>query len=413
VIAVTPEAERVATLERLLPRLRALLVAARLWARGEQLDARAVDAALDEALLELHRHYVSRIPVYRRLALDAGVGDTPDAATLSRELMVTSDLFKSYDPNWLGDGAFEALTGWLRTLFAHEPAVSLDRITDLAEWRERLRAGGVFVGVSSGTSGQPSFVPRDHATLAALRRNGAIYARSPFREPIATNADCLLLTGEGIARGIQAVAQGLAAGSQRVHRLEESNDGWSEAIAFLVRARDGGRPVLVFGTPPLVDALCARAEGELSRPVTPDGAVVTGGGWKGTRATSLPELTERVEQVLGVPQARVLDVYGATEINCYLLRCPYGSYHVPPLMRAIVLDDLLAPQSGDDVAGLLGFLDPFALSYPGFVIPGDVARLVRRACPCGLDGQALVGPIERSPELETRGCAAAPPAGTP
>jgi hypothetical protein len=47
------------------------------------------------------------------------------------------------------------------------------------------------------------------------------------------------------------------------------------------------------------------------------------------------------------------------------------------------------------------------------VIPGDVARLVRRACPCGLDGQALVGPIERSPELETRGCAAAPPAGTP
>lgn len=412
-IATPSRSDAGASLERLLPRLRALLVAARLWARGGKLQAKAVDQALDEALLELHRHHVARIPVYRRLALDAGVEDVPDAATIARELMVTSDLFKSYDPAWLTERDFEALTDWLGTLFVREPAVSLEGVSDLADWRAHLRSGGVFVGISSGTSGRPSFVPRDHATLTALRRNGAIYARATYGNLFPTNPDCLLLTGDGIALGIQAAARGLGAGAEHVHHLDPAgvDGGWHEAIAFLAAASGAERPVLVFGTPPLVDELCARAEADLRRPPAPGSAVVTGGGWKTVRATTPAELLGRVERALGIPPAYVVDVYGATELNAYLLRCPHGSYHVPPIIRAVVLDDLLAPLEGDDVTGLLGFLDAFALSYPGFVIPGDVARVVRRACPCGLDGQAVVGPIERAPEHETRGCATALHAG--
>ena len=51
-----------------------------------------------------------------------------------------------------------------------------------------------------------------------------------------------------------------------------------------------------------------------------------------------------------------------------------------------------------------GFLDPFAICYPGFLITGDLVDLVFDECPCGRKGYALEGEIRRAPGKEVKGC---------
>jgi hypothetical protein len=402
-----------ATLAPLVDALPGLLVAARLWARRRALDHEAVNATFDEALLLLHRHYVTNIPVYRRLALQHGLGDVRDAGVLARELMLTSEVFKAYDPDCLAAGDFQALTTWIGTIFTREPAPVLDGVVDVESWRAALRADGVFVTLSSATTGTPSFVPRDRLTLTAVRSNGDVYGgMAQWHGQDAASFDCLALMARGTGHGLQAAARGLAMRAAHAHHLdvEQGADAaWDAAVAFLREAAASGRPVLVFGPPQRVADLCARANEARLRRLAPGSMIATGGGWKGSQALPAAELAGRIERALGVPARHVVDTYGAAELNCVLIRCAHGRYHLPPLVRAVVLDELLVPVEDDaDARGRLGFLDPFALSYPGLVIPGDVARLVSARCPCGLEGQAIVGAIERARDEPPRGCATAP-----
>ena len=92
-----------------------------------------------------------------------------------------------------------------------------------------------------------------------------------------------------------------------------------------------------------------------------------------------------------------------TEIQGLMLRCPEGRYHVPPHLEAVALDQELKPVYGEDVSGTLGIVDPFAESYPGFLITGDYVRLVKTPCPCGRSGPAIIS-IARSPGREVKGC---------
>ena len=58
---------------------------------------------------------------------------------------------------------------------------------------------------------------------------------------------------------------------------------------------------------------------------------------------------------------------------------------------------------GGDITGAFGFLDPLAISYPGFIISGDRVHLVHGACGCGLAGPAITE-IGRMPGSEVKGC---------
>jgi len=62
-----------------------------------------------------------------------------------------------------------------------------------------------------------------------------------------------------------------------------------------------------------------------------------------------------------------------------------------------ILDEALKPIEGKDIEGFFGFLDPFAGSYPGFLISGDHVHLVDDKCDCGLIGPALLE-IKTSPK---------------
>jgi Acyl-protein synthetase, LuxE len=431
-----------AELEQLLNLLRG---AALFWARGKPFDEREVAEVRSRAILLTHGWYVDRIPVYGQLAEEREAVDLDDVRIVADECLFGTELFKSYDPRWLEEARYDRMTDWLRRLFVRDPRVALDGVDDVETWRDRLRGDQIHLMYSSGTSGRLSFVPRDVATWRALCENPRFYSRplGDGDEPTVGASDCLILGPRGSGFGLQAAGIGLARTAERTHYLfdtlfdadtfrslrstsprvardsgtaefveattVERDGAYAAALAFLREAVAGNRRVAVFGPPFQVAELCARvrAEGTGLR-LPPGSSVLTGGGWKlneHERVTQA-ELAERVDGALGVPRPYLVDAYSTAELNCVLVSCGEGRYHVPPLIEAVVVDDLFMTVHGDDVTGRLGFLDPFARSYPGFFVTGDIGRLVCGGCKCGLSGPAFVGEIRRAPSEETTGCAA-------
>jgi hypothetical protein len=92
-----------------------------------------------------------------------------------------------------------------------------------------------------------------------------------------------------------------------------------------------------------------------------------------------------------------------TEISVLMLRCDAGRFHIPPLVEPVVVDEELRPLKGSNLRGTFGFLDPFAVSFPGFIISGDHVRLVEEDCSCGLSGPAITE-ISRTANREIKGC---------
>jgi hypothetical protein len=405
-------------------RLRYLQLATRVWAGGGEFAQRSTDGVRHQALLCNHRRYVELVPAYGRLAESAGAVAVTDVEQLVAELLVTTDLFKSYDPILLERRDFAAMTDWLGTICTRRPAIATDDVDDLDVWRERLFADGVHLQFSSGTTGRPSFVPRDPATLSALRHNGSHYPH-PSQARLTGDGepyDCLLLVPAGDGTGLQGVAAGLTAGADRAHRLDgpvltagtarawasagERDRSYARCVDFLRRAGEQRRRVLVFGPPFAVHALVEHVLAGPGPIALPAGStVVTGGGWKGLTEVSAPSLRAALADALAVPAGHVVDVYSTSELNAAMMSCAHDRYHVPPLLEPRVVDDDLVPLPGEDVTGTLAFLDPFALSYPGFLVTGDTGRLVRGRCGCGLEGWSVLGPITRSERVAAKGCA--------
>ncbi len=427
-------------LGELMTLLDGLVAATRLWAGGAD-PGPETDARRRRALVLNHLRYLELVPGYRRVAEETG-GDGEVEVDFLVDNLLLQGFFKSYDPAWLAEADFAALTRWLGEVSCLRPRGDADTIRDLVGWRAWLRARGVFLSLSSGTSGRMSFVPRDLATLRALASNGAAHTDESWRagpngEP--REFDCLVAGPRGEGMGILDAANGLSRSAVRAHFLFDhvadpqalgSPDGptpgeatdhasgdaaeaecYRRAAEFVRASAREGRLLLVFGVPFLVLRLCRglAATGNTDLRAIPGSLVVTGGGWKSFagRALSREALSAAVEAALAIDAAHAIDAYSTSELNCTLRTCGEGRYHVPPLVEPVVLDEGLFGTVGGTGRGLLAFLDPFALSYPGFVITGDLATLGRDSCPCGLRGPFLEGEIRRAPGAEIRGCGGA------
>lgn len=402
------------TEDGVLASLHHLLVAAHLWSSGKPVDLEAIAELRDGVLVDNHRRYLARVPAYRGLAEDRGVGADADLGAIRSELIMTEELFKGYDPAWpAGDTA--ALTRWLATISTVDTDGVAVTSRGLDAWRTEMKSHGVAITFSSGTGGQPSLVPRDHLTLAALRSSSGV--RLPWAlEP--GSYDCVLFTSPGMGRGIQSGAAGLAAGAVNVHQVAPSpghaghagvgdptGEVMSRAVEFVRKAANGHRPVLLYGPPSGVAHLASYlSETATSVALPPGSCVVTGGGWKGGTARDPAVLFSMLAEHLGVNRARCVDTFSAAELNTVFVTCARGRYHVPPVVEALVLDDLLRPVEGDEPEGRLAVLDPFALSYPGFLTTGDAVRLRHDDCACGLAGTTLSPPIVRASGAPARGC---------
>ncbi|HZH13070.1 MAG TPA: hypothetical protein VE057_01775 [Archangium sp.] len=423
-------------LPELLPLLEQLLAATREWARGGEPGPDTEDLRR-RALLLNHARYTALIPAYRHLAEEQGLEGEAGLEALVQELMFSDGLFKSYQVEWVEQGDFTAMTDWLGSIFAREPRIDAREVRDLHAWRERLKRHEVFLTTSSGTSGRPSFVPRDRRTLDALRYNGSAYPHPvwPMGPGGLQHFACLVLGPRGRGLGLQAAGSGLARMAVRSHYLDDTeltlnafqrpggegsgrpgapeaaqDAAHERALEFLQQCTAEALPVLVFGPPFRLRQACERiAARGAPLPLTPHSIVVSGGGWKsfGGQKISQTQLLELIEVTLGIPRQRVIDTYSTAELNCVFMSCAEHRHHIPPLVEPVVLDEALTGTPGAEGQGMLGVLDPFALSYPGFILTGDQVCLTREPCACGLTGWSLVGDIERAPGQTVRGCGGA------
>jgi hypothetical protein len=89
-----------------------------------------------------------------------------------------------------------------------------------------------------------------------------------------------------------------------------------------------------------------------------------------------------------------------------MVHCPEGHYlHAPyTYYQPLVLD-----QDGKPVGygewGRFAFLDAVAQSYPGFVITGDIVRMLEHCPACDRPGPVLEPEIRRAAGEDIRGCA--------
>jgi hypothetical protein len=384
--------------------LDALLGASSLWSRRAPFDEAVVASIMERLVLERHAGYVRAIPVYRRLAEESGLLEGADVGAIVDGMMFSTDVFKSYEPEWLESGDFDSMTAWIGEISSCRPPPPGPAVRDAQSWRAAMAREGVHLSSSSGTSGRPSFVPRDVATWQALCGNGRFYTTDQGAAP---GSDFMALMPRGDASGLQNAATGLARGARESRFLEGPLDESLPAAAeFLASAAADGRPILVFGTPYHAARLCEHVLTTGDGIEAPAGSrMLTGGGWKTDRPMSRSELHELVHRALGLSGDAVVDAYSATELNCVLSTCGHGAYHVPPLIQPVVLDDALEWIAEDEAEGLLGFVDPFAGSYPGFLVTGDHGHLTSEPCECGLAGWSIRGEIVRAPGHMPRGCA--------
>jgi hypothetical protein len=188
--------------------------------------------------------------------------------------------------------------------------------------------------------------------------------------------------------------------------VRRKREHYERLIGELERTARKGHRAVLFGTPALMLELCdeVRRRGA-SLPLPAGSSISYGGGWKSFTGTRIPEaeLNERLALTFRLPPAAISEGYSMTEINGLMQKCVQGRFHVPPFLEAVVYDEELCVKRGEDVRGTLGILDPFATSYPGFVLTGDNVRLLRSPCPCGLPGPTVLR-VERSPGKEVKGC---------
>ena len=146
--------------------------------------------------------------------------------------------------------------------------------------------------------------------------------------------------------------------------------------------------------------------GHNSKPALRKGSVVLfGGGWKSFTGEALDResLVNLLTDTLEIPPQMVMEGYSMTEINMLMLRCQHSRFHIPPIIEPVIFDKELSPLEGTDTRGVFGFLDPMAVSYPGFIISGDYVHLIDGECACGLTGPAVTD-IERTSGSEVKGC---------
>lgn len=405
----------------------ALQQATKVWRRCEKLSPE-VEELKKKAILLNHKRYYENIPLYHDWVNSNHCDINADIDTIINDLVLTGEIFKNYDKQWIQNNDFVSLTEWLSRIYIKRiSSDTMHSVENLSAWRDSLRKLGVNINYSSGSQGRLSIIPRDAMTLRALSINPQYYADLSWN--IDENGKkkpffCLIAGFRGDAMGIQSSAQGLARGALKTHYMfSEVLDADMirgkkkatisieseilQSISFIQNAIKENIAILIFGTPFLVARLCRAIQNmHLSLRLPENSLVVTGGGWKTFLGEKLPkkDFLTLLYDTLNITSANYTDAYSSVEINCTLSSCSENKYHIPPLLEPVVYDSSLYGEIGREGFGVIGLFDPFAMSYPGFLITGDQGHLVHGVCKCGLDGWSITGEIMRATKEEIKGC---------
>lgn len=188
--------------------------------------------------------------------------------------------------------------------------------------------------------------------------------------------------------------------------IGQRNQDYLRLIDNIRASISEGQKVFIFGAPYQFKELYEFIFNYNQKLALNDGSLILlGGGWKSFTGEPVKreDLVNNLTDSFNLAPERILEGYSMTEISILTVRCDHGRFHIPPLIEPVILDDELNPIDGKDISGTFGFLDPLAMSYPGFIITGDRVHLVGGECQCGLVGPALTE-IGRARSRDIKGC---------
>jgi len=303
-----------------------------------------------------------------------------------------------------------------------------------------FNATGMMVTYSSGTSGRFTFIPRDQRTFLASQYglaksfvnmwSGDLFATDGYLllpNPAKTNVfvgkvtsiyfDMLTDVQMAIDRELttKTIQTAMTSSGGLKGRLfaimlkRMQNKTVDRIIRWLEQHDKVGGKINLTGAPYLLYFVMNKLQDDGKSFDFNEGSfVLTGGGWKVQENIRMPsaDFRKQVYDVLGIPEANCLDLYGMVEGNAFMVQCPEGHYlHAPyTYYKPMVLNDDLTP-AGYDATGRFAYLDALAGSYPGFIITGDQVRLLEHCPVCNRPGPVLEPEIKRAKGEEVRGCA--------
>lgn len=327
------------------------------------------DALIRQAL----REHLERCPSYRDYYARSGAAE-PGTVALADIPLVSTRVFKFAD---------------LRSVEAHE----------VERWYR-----------SSGTSGQPSRVPRDRASLE--RMVGSVHGSVGLLADWDEDEVAVINLGPGREhvedvwfQYVMSLIEALYRSESRVPRDEAALD---EIIGLAQSLLDDYEHLIVVGPPFHVLDLCEHMQRRGVELQAGEGAtILTAGGWKrfGGRAIPKQEFRAVVARQFGLRgEAQVRDVFNQVELNTVLFECEAHEKHVPPWVHVAARDPETLQPVPDGEEGMLSYLDASCSAYPCFIVTEDVGVVRRGRCACGREG-TRVDVLRRLESRAAKGCA--------
>lgn len=382
------------------------------------------------------RHFEHN-PMYRNFCLEHGISpeDIRSTEDLEKIPLIPDRFFKEYPSG-------RDFATWIANVFTGElPQINIRQAQPSFEQvLQAFNSTGLFITYSSGTGGHQTVIPRDRRTynfteyiiarsvitmgypVWEYNMSGYLLMPNPYKTNLHAGKVCEVYfdaiekVNVAIDRQIPAHyirmamsnEKGLKPATFRLLNRISNIRMIDRIIRWLEMHQKTDRKIVLMGAPYLAWSVINRLQKQgRSFDFGLRGAIVTGGGWKifeGQRL-SVTEFRRLVQAVLGIPPENCLDLYGMVEGNGWMVHCPEGHYlHLPyTFFKGMVLDNHFKPL-GYGQWGRFAFLDGSALSYPGFIITGDMVRMLEHCPVCDRPGPVLDPEIRRASGEDMRGC---------
>jgi long-chain-fatty-acid---luciferin-component ligase len=267
--------------------------------------------------------------------------------------------------------------------------------------------GPVRACTSSGTMGSKSVIPRDDRTLERFIGTVMHGTRHFLGQAELRKGFVLGPPREQAGDLWFSYALGLAEVLHDAEYFVKQERLAPEALYTALGALDGDVQPIIVSPPSLLLALVQwmEARGAALRLGDYDAIVMTAGGWKrnASEAVDRADLEQRTADRLGIGPGSFRDLFNMVELNSLIFECDEGRKHIPPWLHVDARSAATLAPVAPGERGLLAYLDPTPLSYPGFVLSDDIGAVRSVRCACGIEGPELQ--LERRlTSIEERGC---------
>ncbi|MFX0112975.1 MAG: hypothetical protein ACFFB3_00355 [Candidatus Hodarchaeota archaeon] len=412
-------------------------------------DPYGVDYQDTQQLMELESlGYFHRQRTHiQALQIQCAKREVPDIPQSLQDLigaLFTHSSYKSYPERWLRDGEWTKMNRWLGRISAIQPRCDVSSVQTLDDWLNALKADGLHVTHSSGTTGKPSLFPRTAREVSMFGKNLERGLADFFPIQVGEGLPAFVGSFEDgynvFVLGFSAMARSFGhpdhtyflfpgkLGAEQARQAaimkykymrgeldplqakqyeelaKQQQRGMRQLFTAFVDTMVKYKDQKIFFSMGAAQAFAVAVIGlqkGLEGLFSEESVMLTGGGLKGAQVPT--DYMKQIYEFTGIPEHHHTDTYGMTECNSLATECPdYHNKHIQPWLQPMVLDREATELLNFDgkITGRWAFIDPIAVNYWGGIVTGDLVTVDFTGCNCGRHGPVLIGEIKRYTDLK-------------